>query len=161
VAALQVVDADVLTAALRTLAGASWPIPVDEVPGLVASLGWAVVPGTEGRSLQADTGWPLSSAAANFTSDKLGLATVSFAVTDDLLDASPWRGRLLRDAFTTVVAVATPEVGEPTGRVAGATPQVWWDLPNGGRIEIAVADTSVMVGAYSSEYADDVRRLES
>jgi hypothetical protein len=161
VAALPIVDADLLAAALRTLAGASWPIPVDEVPGLVASLGWAVVPGTAGRSLQADTGWALRSAPADFTSDKLALATVTFCITDDLLDASPWRGRLLRDAFTAAVAVASPEFGEPTGRVAGPTPQVWWDLPGGGRIEIAVADTSVTVGAYSGEYADEVRSLGS
>ena len=156
---LRVVEADVLAAALRTLAGVSWPVPVDEVPGLVASLGWTVAPGSSSRSLEADTGWALSSAAADFSSDKLALATVSFRVTDDLLDASPWRGRLLRDAFTVAVAVATSEFGEPTARIAGPTPQVWWDLLGGGRLEIAVADTSVTVGVYSAEYADEVRRL--
>lgn len=155
------VDADVLSAALRTLAGVSWPVPVDEVPDLVASLGWTVVPGTGGRSLQADPGWELSSAPADFVSDKLGLATVSFPVTDDLLDASPWRGRLLREALAAAVAIAAPHLGEPTGRIAGPSPQVWYDLPAGGRIEIVASDTSVIVGAYSAEYADEVRRLGS
>lgn len=156
---VRVVEPDVLAAALRTLAGVDWPVPVDEVPGLVAALGWTVLPGTGGRSLQADTGWALSSAAADFSSDKLALATVSFGITDDLFDVSPWRGRLLREAFIAAVAVATPELGEPTGRIAGPTAQVWWDFLGGGRLEIAVADTSVAVGVYSAEYAEEVRRL--
>jgi hypothetical protein len=157
----RVVDATVLGPVLRTLARIDWPVPVDEVPHLVASLGWTVVPGTEGRSLRALTGWALDGAAADFSSDRLGLATVSFGATDDVLDDSPWRGRLLRDAFAVVAGVAAAEFGAPTGGVPRPDPQAWWDLPGGGRIEIGVGATSVTVGAYSAEYADEVRGLDA
>ena len=157
----RVVDATELARVLRTLAAVRWPVPVDEVPGLVATLGWTVVAGTGGRSLHARTGWALDGAPADFSSDKLGLATVSFGVTDEVPDAAPWRGRLLRDAFTTVAAVASAEFGAPTGGVPRPDPQAWWDLPGGGRIEIGVGDTSVAVGVYSAEYADEVRSLDA
>ncbi|WP_375482458.1 DUF6301 family protein [uncultured Jatrophihabitans sp.] len=153
------IDANALAKALRIFAGVRWPVAVDDVPDLVASLGWTIVPGTGGRSLQAQTGRTSHRTPAELTSDKLGLATVSFDITDDVPDASTWGGRLLRESFTDAAAIVATELGAPSGRFGGSTPQAWWDLPGGSRVEVGVGATAVTVGVYSAEYAEEIRTL--
>ena len=155
----RMVDADVLAAALRTLAAVSWPVPIGDVPALVAALGWTVVPGTEGEFLKADTGWPVSRTTADFSSDRFGLTEVSFPVSDIVLDKTPWRADFINDALSTAVATATAELGGPSTRIRKPNPKVWWDLPNGGRITVSAIELAVSVDVHSAEYSAVMRDL--
>ncbi len=153
------VDAGTLSAAVRTLTAISWPVPVDDVARVVADLGWTVVAGTEGEFLKADTGWGLSRSIADLSSDDGALTTISFRVTDVVSAETPWRADFINDAFATSVTTVGAELGAPTTRRRKPTPQVAWELSNGGRLTVSGIESSVSVVVVSAEYAEVLREL--
>lgn len=154
-----VVPAERVAALLAQLAALSWPIPQDDVPALVTDLGWAVVPGTEGADLEAETDFALNRAIADFSSDKGELTSISFDLTDVVVDETPWRAAFLRDAFADIAAAAIEALGPPSKRIMKPRAKAWWELANGGRITVSTLDVSVVAEVTSARYADVMRNL--
>ena len=155
----RVAPVDQVAHVVSEFAALTWPLPDREVPALVERLGWTVIPGAEGKYLEADTGWRLNQNAADFSSDNHELTNVSFRVTDVILADVPWRSDFLDDAFTIVLGFLTSQFGPPTATERGSRPYGHRDLINHGRVAIARIKSSVTANGSSAEWAEVNRRL--
>ena len=155
----RLVPGGVLSPALSTFASLTWPVPDSKLPGLISALGWSVLPGTEDPYLKADTGFDINRQIADFSSHDATLTSVSFRVSDVVVDETPWRDDFLQDAFASAVDCASRALGRWSSRSRGSRPQAVWDLPSGGHITISRAKSSVSVEVESAEYAGATRCL--
>ena len=156
---LRTAKPDEVAEVLRRIAGLSWPIPMDDEPAVVEQLGWTVVPGTEGRYLQADTGWGLNRSSADFASGRIEqLTSITFRVTDIIDEPDAASDDFPADAFADVVAAALRVLGEPSER-SRRPPTVTWLTAGGGSIAISHSDAAVTVNAYSAKLTTAKRTL--
>ena len=147
---------------LARIAAITWPVAEADEPALVEALGWTVVPGTEGRYLEAETGWPINRSTADFSSGRIEqLTSISFSVTDVVAEPAPWRADFLNDALAEIVTAVKSVLGSPTATRRRPEPEAIWKLANGGRITIAIIESSVDVIAHSAEYAEVMDTLSS
>lgn len=150
-----------ITSLLTRFAALAWPIPEAEVPALVKTLGWSVSSDNGSGIVLADSALPINRSDAELTCVRGELNSVSFAVTDVVVQQTLWRDEFLRDAFADIVASATQELGSASKRRHKPSPQVLWELINSGRITITMLSVSIAVEVASARYAEAMRALGS
>jgi hypothetical protein len=146
---------------LARFAALTWPVPQDDLPSLVGALGWSVTSDSGEGDVLADSALPINRPTAQLTCIRGELNSVSFAVTDVVLEQTPWRAGFLQDAFADIVAGATQALGSPAKRTRKPSPEVRWELANGGRVTITMLSASISVAVDSARYADALRTLGS
>jgi hypothetical protein len=152
-------SAEQIAALLSRFAAVTWPVPEAEVSALVNTLGWSVTSDSGKGIVLADSALPINRSDAELTCVRGELNSVSFAVTDVVLEQTPWREEFLRDAFADVVDGATQALGAPAKRLRKPNPQVRWELANGGRVTITMLSVSISVEVASAHYAEALRTL--
>lgn len=87
----RVAPLDEVVRVFGVFARVSWPVVDAAVGSLVEQLGWKIVSDPSDEFVRADTGWALSRPTADLSSDSGELTSVSFRITDVVLDEVDWR----------------------------------------------------------------------
>ena len=150
---IHVVAVEELRPVLAVLTNLQWPIPFEQAPKIVEQLGWSMF-GRRGA---------LSTLPVSLQTVGLGnlcgcLSRIDFSASDTVKEADEAGLRAVAEAFPAMVAMITSCLGfEPTGAL-WVDPGVKWDLPTGGRVNLASGANTLLVEVWSPELSE-VERL--
>ncbi|MEV5570966.1 DUF6301 family protein [Spirillospora sp. NPDC052269] len=131
-----------LAAAFRDL---HWSWAAQDVPGLVAALGWSVHVALQ-STVWLNVGFGPTSGSVkleNGTDAVMVNAATCSSANPDATGPEAARDRArLRDEFARVVGLTTERLGEPSARIHGESPEVRWEGP---RTTVGVRSSEVRV----------------
>lgn len=145
-----VVSEEELHPVLDRLLDRSWPIPMSDVPDLVAELGWTL----QGRRTARST-LPVSLNIVSFLGVRGEIGSIMFRLSDTLPDESVASKKKVMSAFPGAKQMISSCLGfEPT------RPRPWgmfgfsWELPDGRQVNLLDGSDSIVLDVWSKRNAD-------
>lgn len=145
-----VVTEEELSPVLDQLLGRPWPIPISEIPEVIAELDW--VP--QGR-WAARSAMPVSLNIVSFTGLRGEIGSIRFRLSDTLPDEGAASKKTVMAAYPRVKQMVSSYLGfEPT------KPRPWglfgfsWELPDGRQINLIDGNDTIVLDVWSKRRAD-------
>ena len=134
-----------------------WPLTPDKVPGVMAALGWEK---SEDALYEANFPLNMPDLSVSSSRQEYGLNTISWNVTDVVLEGSVERDGFMNDAYTGYVKEFGDLWGKPKRLRRKEFVASQWDVSNGCRVKVMNHYSVVGVYIYSPSYGQVLRNSE-
>ncbi|GHJ43972.1 hypothetical protein Cs7R123_13140 [Catellatospora sp. TT07R-123] len=141
---VQPIASPVVRDVLTTVRDWRWTWSSDEVPALLAQLGWTVAVEVPGGAILAEPPWGVPGLKHSVAMARGGVQYVDIKLSTRAPEQSEQTLADLNDAFVQVIADATAVLGPADESRPGPAPAQRWQLDNG---VLTVVRTSWTVGA--------------